>query len=128
MYNISWTNTVADVGSYGAWPTGGGPERNCSDFRPASPKLRLEACWGKTGIFKANVLAGANNIRGQKASWPDGNFITDDQQSIGYIKLNNGLDGDYHLAPSSKFKGKATDGKDPGADVDAVLQATQGLR
>jgi hypothetical protein len=42
--------------------------------------------------------------------------------------LNNGLDGDYRLAPSSKFKGKATDGRDPGADVDAVLTAIAGVR
>jgi hypothetical protein len=44
------------------------------------------------------------------------------------VKLNGGLDGDYHLAASSKFKGKATDGRDPGADVDVVLTATRGVR
>jgi hypothetical protein len=43
------------------------------------------------------------------------------------VKLNNGLDGDYHLAADSKLKGKATDGRDP-ADVDAVLEAIKGVR
>jgi hypothetical protein len=44
------------------------------------------------------------------------------------VKFNRGLDGDYHLAANSKFKGKATDGRDPGADVDAVLAGVRGVR
>ena len=34
---------------------------------------------------------------------------------------------DLMLAPSSAYKGKATDGTDPGADVTAVIQATSGI-
>ena len=127
MYNISWTNTVADAGAYGAWPKGGGPEKNCASMKRSSPKMRLEACW-KNAVFKGNVLAGANSIRGHSGIWPDGNYYAGDLQAIGFVKLNGGLDGDYRLAPASKFKGKATDGKDPGADVDAVVKATAGVR
>jgi hypothetical protein len=121
MYNISWTNTLADAGMVGAYPTGGG-DTNCSSIpgRNIAPRDRLKACW-KSGIFQGNVLAEA-------VDWPEGNSTVRDQRSIGYVNLNNGLDGDYHLAASSKFKGKATDGKDPGADVDAVLSAVSGIR
>ena len=125
--NISWTNTIADVGTYGAWPKGGGPENNCASIRRGSPKMRLEACW-KSGVFKGNLLAGAAHARGLNGEWPDGNHHVDDLDAVGFVNLNGGLDGDYHLAAASKFQGKATDGKNPGADIDAVLHAINGVR
>jgi hypothetical protein len=127
MYNISWTDTLADVGVYGAFPTGGG-NTNCSSIGVrATPAERLKECW-KDSEFKGNVLAVSGAARPEAGEWPAGNHVVGDQKSIGYVNLNNGLDGDYHLAASSKFKGKATDGKDPGADVDAVLAAISGVR
>lgn len=124
--NISWMDTVADAGVFGAAPTGGG-ETNCASGALVTPAGRLKACW-KPGVFQGNVLAVGSEARRGAGEWPEGNHIVGDQKSIGYVNLNHGLDGDYHLAPSSKFKGKATDGKDPGADVDAVLAALSGVR
>jgi len=128
MYGISWTNTLADVGVAGAYPVGGKPEVNCSSIpgQGIAPRQRIEACW-KNGVFKGNVLS-TSAARGSASIWPEGNYMVGDQKAIGYVNLNNGLDGDYHLAPSSKFKGKGTDGKDPGADMDAVLAAVAGVR
>jgi hypothetical protein len=40
---------------------------------------------------------------------------------VGFVNLSG---GDYHLAASSFYNNKATDGKDPGADIDAVIGAT----
>jgi hypothetical protein len=128
MYNIIWTNTIGDVGSYGMWPTGGSPEQNCSNFKGATPKSRIEACWKAGSVFRGNVLIGGDSIRGQKPEWPDGNRIVDSVDAVGFVKANGGLDGDYHLAAHSKLKGKATDGRDPGADVDAVLKAIKDVR
>jgi len=128
MYNITWTNTIADVGAFGMWPTGGPPAENCSNFPGATPKGRLEACWKGNSAFRGNVLAGGASIRGQKGEWPEGNAIVDSLDSVGFVNLNKGLDGDYHLAAKSKLKGKATDGRDPGADVDAVLAGIRGVR
>ncbi len=128
MYNITWTNTIADVGAWGLWPMGGDTERNCSYFPGATPKTRIEACWKGNSAFRGNVLAGGAGIHGQKPEWPAGNPIVDSLESVGFVKLNHGLDGDYHLAAHSKLKGKATDGRDPGADVDAVLAGIRGVR
>ncbi len=128
MYNITWTNTIADVGGYGVWPMGGDSERNCSNFPGGTPKTRIEACWKGNSAFRGNVLAGGGSIHGQRPEWPDGNTIVDSLESVGFAKLNHGLDGDYHLAAHSKLKGKATDGRDPGADVDAVLAGLRGVR
>ena len=129
MYNISWTNTLADAGVGGAYTMGGKPEVNCSSILGpgTSPQQRIEACW-KSGVFKGNVLAVSSAARGSSGIWPKDNYIVGDQREIGYVNLNKGLDGDYHLAASSKFRGKATDGKDPGANVDAVLAAVAGVR
>ncbi len=41
-----------------------------------------------------------------------------------FANFNNGIGGDYHLAAGSPYKNAGTDGKDLGADVDAVLQYT----
>jgi hypothetical protein len=128
MYNITWTNTIGDVGTYGMWPSGGTPEENCANFKGATPSSRIAACWKSGSVFQGNVLAGGTSIHGQHPDWPEGNFTTGGLDSIGFVKLNGGLDGDYHLAASSKFKGKATDGRDPGADVDVVLTAIRGVR
>ena len=34
---------------------------------------------------------------------------------------------DYHLVPGSPYKGAGTDGRDVGADIDAVMAATAGV-
>jgi hypothetical protein len=128
MYNITWTNTIADVGTYGVWPMGGTPDENCSYFPGATPKARFEACWKGNSAFRGNVLAGGSSIHGQKPEWPEGNPIVGGLDSVGFVNLNHGLDGDYHLAAHSKLKGKGTDGRDPGADVDAVLAGIRGIR
>jgi hypothetical protein len=46
---------------------------------------------------------------------------------VGFVNYNNGNGGDYHLQASSPYKGKASDGTDPGADIDAVNAAIQGV-
>jgi hypothetical protein len=45
-----------------------------------------------------------------------------------FVNYNNGNGGDYHLAAGSPYKNAGTDGKDLGADVDAVLQYTNGVQ
>jgi hypothetical protein len=128
MYNIAWTNIIGDAGMYGVWGVGGHGVFCTDDMQTArNPKARLDLCWGATMAFKNNVLAGGSSVRGGGGVWPDGNFFPASQDAIGFVKLNGGVDGDYHLAPQSPYKGKGSDGKDPGADVDLVLKYTQGI-
>jgi hypothetical protein len=51
--------------------------------------------------------------------YPVGNYYPVTANDVGF---NNYVSGDYSLSPSSPFKGKATDGKDPGVDF-ATLRA-----
>jgi hypothetical protein len=137
MYNISWSNLIGDAGTYGVWGAGGHGTFCTDDVQAArDPKSKLDLCWGDTLTFKNNVLTGGDAIKGagsltakgRGAVWPEGNYFPANQEAIGYVKLNGGIDGDYHLAPSSPYKGKGSDGKDPGADVDLVLKYTQGVQ
>ncbi len=70
-------------------------------------------------LFASNVLIGAPS-----ASYPAGNFFPANLAAVGFV---NAAADDYHLAASSPYKGKASDGKDPGADVDAILSWTNGV-
>jgi hypothetical protein len=78
--------------------------------------------------MSGNLLIGYHGVALPSTSWPAGNFTLADWSQVGFVNYNNGDGGDYHLAPTSPFKGKALDGRDPGADIDAVARYTQGVR
>ena len=73
------------------------------------------------GVFLGNVMILANG----GAAFPPGNSYPTTAAAVGFV--NFAVD-DYRLLPTSPFKGKATDGRDPGADIDAVSAATSGVR
>ena len=73
------------------------------------------------GVFLGNVMILANG----GAAFPPGNTYPTTAAAVGFV--NFAVD-DYRLLPTSPFKGKATDGRDPGADIDAVSAATSGVR
>ena len=58
------------------------------------------------------------------STWPANNFFPVDPNAVQFVNFNNGNGGDYHLLPSSPYKNAASDGKDLGADIDAILNAT----
>ncbi len=70
-------------------------------------------------IFARNTVIG-----GAAASYPIGNFFPADLSGVGFV---NAAGGDYHLAASSPFKNQGTDGTDPGADITAILNWTNGV-
>jgi uncharacterized protein YjdB len=70
-------------------------------------------------IFAGNVIYGA-----PAASYPTGNSYPATLAAVGFVNVAG---GDYHLAASSPYKGKATDGTDPGADIDAIMTWTNGV-
>ncbi|HEX6686438.1 MAG TPA: hypothetical protein VF062_26945 [Candidatus Limnocylindrales bacterium] len=74
-------------------------------------------------VFSKNILAGG--FPSLYAQRPD-NFLNPPASlaDVGFVNLAT---GDYHLAASSPFKNLGTDGKDLGADIDAVNAATQGV-
>ncbi|HWS56517.1 MAG TPA: hypothetical protein VN228_20430 [Pyrinomonadaceae bacterium] len=69
--------------------------------------------------FAGNVIAEPTV---EEARYPAGNFFPADYETLfaGYSAAN------YRLASGSPFRGRATDGKDPGCDVTALEAATSG--
>ncbi|MDB4916314.1 MAG: Ig domain protein group 2 domain protein [Gemmatimonadetes bacterium] len=73
------------------------------------------------GSMKSNVFIYTNGT-------PPGpfqqNYYDFNIASVGFVSV---LGGDFHLAPTSQFKAFGTEGRDPGADLNALATAIQGV-
>jgi hypothetical protein len=67
-------------------------------------------------VVRRNVIVGADF-----SVYPGDNFYPTKLLKVG---LSDPENNDYRLKPDSAYKGKATDGKDVGCDLDTVLAAT----
>ena len=84
-----------------------------------APGVQTMTTYAPDGSLSNNVFAGnAGN------GYPAGNFFVPAVTGVGFA---NPAGGDFSLTSTSPFKGAARDGKDPGADVGAVLAATNGV-
>ena len=105
---------------------GGGPQ-NCA-FRPEAqgPSGVIKSCF-ENSSFTHNLIVGGYN-------WPSGNLTVKDANAAG-IRIKGGLSdyrlcrekSDYCKKPSPAIAA-ATDGRDIGADVDAIESALAGVR
>jgi hypothetical protein len=123
MNNFVFTNSIVNAGPSPIWTTGGGAA-NCAIHD--SPLITFNACFSSYSVAANAVIA-----PGPKATevyWPAGNFFPATAAEVQFVNYNGGNGGDYHLQSSSPYKGKGTDGKDLGADVDAVDSATAGVQ
>lgn len=119
MNNFAITNNIFSAGTAPVWSTGGGPG-NCA-FHD-DPLTTFNACFGKS-TFTANAIIASP----AGAHWPKNNFFPASADAVRFANYNGGSNGNYHLQPSSPYKGKGTDGKDLGADVDAINSAIAGV-
>ena len=93
----------------------------CAQATSTAFDQKYQRCW------KSPFVMTGNGIIGGKGTWPAGNFMITDANAVQFVNYNNGLRGDYHLLPTSPLHHAAPDGKDVGADIDAVNAATQGV-
>jgi hypothetical protein len=70
-------------------------------------------------VFAGNVVTGV-----RASAYPAGNFYPSTLGAVGFVSVSG---GDYRLASSSAYDGRATDGTDPGADVTALRTLTSGV-
>jgi hypothetical protein len=122
MTNFSLTNSVMTVGERAVGSTGGGPQRNCA-AQPdrKGPGEILADCFAPYA-FDHNALIDAGG------GWPKGNITLKKISDAHFADYRDGNGGDYHILAGSKLKGAASDGKDIGADIDAVNKATAGVQ
>jgi len=121
--NIKINDNIFAGGYYGPWSIGG--LNNCARDKP-SPEAKFNACWSNWS-FAGNAVTSGLDIH-QFPNWPDATMIfPSDQLAVGYVNLNAGFGGDYRLGSGSALRGKALDGSDPGADIDALNSHTAGV-
>ena len=101
--NSAFTNNIVEQNQYGIATSGGGPL----------------SYWFPNGVLKGNLIVGPYYPQDYL---PD-NFVTPYPANLADVGFVDFANGDYHLALSSPYKGKATDGKDIGCDIDAILAA-----
>lgn len=92
-----------------------------------NPIAMLNACFPNGWTSANNVVAGVGAPYDQASHWPANTFLPATWADVQLVNYNNGNGGDYRLATTSPYKGKGSDGRDPGADVDAVNAATAGV-
>ena len=127
--NITFMNSIVDAGLYGLHTAVGG-SYSCTNGNGSSNAALVNGCW-KPNSFDYHVLVRGNTAGGQ---WPGShNSYPSSFASVGFVKYNNGVGGDYRLcsgagSPSSKcstgspYHRAASDGKDIGANVALVNQ------
>jgi hypothetical protein len=97
----------------------------------------MERCFGKSWAFTNNVIVRTND----KPKFPGDpyphtpycgalkscqQFFPKDWKAVKFANFVDGKGGDYHLTASSPYRKAGSDGRDIGADIDAVNAATAG--
>src|SRR5712692_3708606 len=121
-------NGLVGAGERQLTSTGGGL-RNCAGQQPHALAM-VNNCFQDPN-FTHNVIVGA------QGSWPPGNWFPNNFSDVGFVDFKNGDGDNYHLCKgpkqpgsckgASKYLKAGTDGKDVGADIDAIQAATEGV-
>ena len=134
---FAFRNNLVGSGNGGvrAIPPGGG-RPTCAG--PDGATGALERCFDNSWIFTHNVIVQTND----KPKLPGDpypktphcgalksceQFFSKDWKAVGFVDFRNGDGGNYHLSQSSHYRKAGSDGKDIGADVDAITAATEGV-
>jgi hypothetical protein len=115
MINFVFTNNIVNAGSSPTQTTGGGTT-NCA-YYPA-PLTSLGACFQPYTFSHNAIIASPSNFPPSK--YPSGNHFPGAPATVNFVNYKNGNGGDYHLQSASPFKKAGIDGKDLGADIDAL--------
>lgn len=110
--NFVFRDNIVQYGKYGLVCVGEGP--------PCKREGPFCRCF-PDNVIKGNVIADNENALRSDSSIPNqyplGNFFVESFDKIRFVDYQN---GDWRLAPDSKLRSRATDGKDPGVDVTAL--------
>ncbi|MGA2645213.1 MAG: Ig domain-containing protein [Candidatus Sulfotelmatobacter sp.] len=127
--NFSFNNNLMTTGDYGFHQVLPGKHQpGCAAASGAGMLGALHGCMGDTWTAAGNVFANTSSTSKFPGSpLPAQNVEAPNLESLGFTDFNNGNGGNYQLAPGSPFRNVGTDGKDPGADITGLMQATAGV-
>jgi hypothetical protein len=123
MINLVFTNNVVNAGMSPTQTTGGG---TASCAYNSTPTISLPTCFQRY-TFSHNVIIATPSSR-PPTKYPAGNYFPASASAVGFVNYDNGIGGDYHLQASSPYKNAGSDGKDLGADMNALNIAIGGVR
>jgi hypothetical protein len=128
--NFTLTNSVFSVGDrrQPVASAGGGPESCASKTQALGGEAVLQACFDPYKFDKNLIISG-------RGSFPKGNIVVGSPEAAGIRDLKNGVSKDPRLCHEkepgcpkvSPGAGAASDGRDLGADIDAVEAAIAGV-
>jgi hypothetical protein len=121
MYNFTFQDNLVVMPAYPVWSAGGTNSCAVSDI----PVTVISTCF-KTYTYANNVLAAVSKHY-PPSKWPGGNFFPVTVPDLVFTSYSSGNGGDYQLQANSPYKGMASDGTDPGADINALNAAIQGV-
>jgi hypothetical protein len=119
MKNLVVTNNILGAGTSPVWSTGTAGTANCAVHN--SPLTTLNACFS-TYSFAGNVIVSAPS-RYPPSTWPAENHFASSASMIGFVNYST---GNYLLQTASPYLSVGTNGKNPGADVNAINAALAG--
>jgi len=122
MADFTFTNSIVYAGGtpYPFTSTGGG-RGNCSEG-VLEPERMLKQCFSSY-VFAKNVIIGSPPV-----AWPPSNVVVPNASAVRFVDYRGAQGGNYHLQTTSRFSKAGTDGKDLGADINAVDLAIAGAR
>ena len=112
--NFVFRNNIVQFNLYGAV---------CFTPAPQCPRENLFCGCFPGGVFKGNIFAdnkGTAASEGTDKKYPPGNFFVSSYDKLGFVDY---ISGNWQLGASGGHRGRATDGKDPGVNTDALKAA-----
>ena len=121
MGPFSFINSIVVSGAFPVWSTGGG-SANCASYNV--PITTLSKCFAAYQFNHNAVISPPSMFPPSK--WPSANYFPTSMANVGFVNAQNGVNGNYQLSATSPYKNAGTDGKDLGADINAIMSATAG--
>lgn len=128
--SFSVTNSILNAGERDVTSTGGGPQNCAYGVVQMGPEAIFRSCFREMTFTHNAIINPAKQ-------WPKGNSFPKNKDDVGFVRVNQGKEGDYRLCwekdkpasckKASPFRQSGSDGKDLGADIDAVNAATEGV-
>jgi len=119
MYGFNLTNSIVGQALYPVWSAGGSSSCAAANL----PATSLNACF-TSWTFNHNAVVATTYSTSQ---WPTGNYFPASASAVQFTNFSNGKGGNYKLLSGSPYANAGSDGKDLGADINAIQAAIAGV-